>query len=355
MSLKQKYSKVFLTGATGWLGLRLAQALTQGNEMISARLDTKACDLSCLVPPDQDLSALKALGANIITGDITNPSELEHFLSDSKNALVLHVAGIIHPSQSTCWFDKINFEGTRNMLNAATAGQAKRLVVMSSNSPMGINPHPEHKFTEESPYSPYMGYGKSKHKMELMLREAMQQEARPEITIIRAPWFYGPGQPPRQTQFFNMIKEGKFPLMGKAQNKRSMAFIDSLTYGILLAADSDAAINEIFWIADEKPYSMLEIVNTVKDVLEKDFGISCSAKNLHVPAIIADLAEYCDYFLQKVGVYNQKIHVLSEMNKTIACDISKAKEKLNYQPLVELREGMKQSIQWCLNNKISIK
>jgi nucleoside-diphosphate-sugar epimerase len=354
MSLKEKYSKVFLTGASGWLGSRIAEALTTGNKLITPLLETANCDVTCLVPAGENVTLLKKLGVKIITGDVTNPADVNQFLSESTGGLVLHIAGIIHPPSCTKWFDKINYEGSKNILTAATHHHTKRLVVMSSNSPLGVNPHSEHLFTEESPYSPYMGYGKSKHKMELMMRGAMQQSGSPEITIIRAPWFYGPGQPPRQTEFFKMIQKGKFPLMGKGLNKRSMAFIDSLAYGILLAADNDAAVNETFWIADERPYSMLEIINTVKAVLEKDFNVHCKKKNLHVPAIIADIAQMCDALLQKFGLYHQKIHVLSEMNKTIACDISKAKKVLGYQPLVDLHEGMRLSIQWCLEHNMPI-
>ena len=349
--LKEKYTKVFLTGASGWLGKRIAQALTSGNEAISTVLETKNCELKCLVPAGENIRELQQLGATIITGDITQPQDIERFLVDGYNGLVLHIAGIIHPPGRTTWFDKINYEGSRHILEAATRFQTKRLVVMSSNSPTGLNSSSDHLFTEDSPYSPYMGYGRSKHKMELMMRAAMKEKNSPEITIIRAPWFYGPGQPLRQTEFFTMIKQGKFPLMGKGLNKRSMAYVDSLAYGILLAANTDAAINEIFWIADDRPYSMLEIVTTIKSVLEEDFNITCSKKNLHVPAIISDIAQCCDAFLQRIGIYQQKIHILSEMNKTIACDISKAKEKLNYAPLVNLREGMRHSIQWSISNQ----
>jgi nucleoside-diphosphate-sugar epimerase len=178
----------------------------------------------------------------------------------------------------------------------------------------------------------------------------MNESHRPEIVIARAPWFYGPGQPPRQTQFFSMIKQGKFPLMGKGLNKRSMAYVDSLAYGILLAAVHEKAVNEIFWIADERPYSMLEIVTTVREVMTEDFGMQVSKKIMHVPSLISDCAYLADLMLQKAGLYHQKIHVLSELNKTIACDISKAKSILGYTPLVDLREGMKRSIQWCQEN-----
>jgi nucleoside-diphosphate-sugar epimerase len=44
----------------------------------------------------------------------------------------------------------------------------------------------------------------------------------------------------------------------------------------------------------------------------------------------------------------QKIHVLSEMNKTIACSVAKAERELGYDPKVSLREGMKRSIAWVL-------
>ena len=53
---------------------------------------------------------------------------------------------------------------------------------------------------------------------------------------------------------------------------------------------------------------------------------------------------------RRAGLYQQKLHVLSEMNKTIACSIAKARAQLGYQPDVELREGMRRSIEWCLAN-----
>ena len=64
--------------------------------------------------------------------------------------------------------------------------------------------------------------------------------------------------------------------------------------------------------------------------------------------MIADLARLVDGSLQKLGLYHQKFHVLSEMNQNIVCDISKAKRELAFKPICELREGMQRSIDWCL-------
>ena len=58
------------------------------------------------------------------------------------------------------------------------------------------------------------------------------------------------------------------------------------------------------------------------------------------------MARAIDKSLQTVGMYHQKIHVLSEMNQNIACSVQKAEQELGYRPTVELKEGMRRSLQW---------
>ncbi len=151
-----------------------------------------------------------------------------------------------------------------------------------------------------------------------------------------------------------MIKQGRFPIIGSGNNRRSMAYIDNLVQGLLLAATKEEAIGEVFWIADDLPYSMNDIVGTVSSVLKDDFNISVKPNNLRLPSFFGDFATLADATLQSFGVYNQKIHVLSELNKTIACDIGKAKDILSYSPIYSLRDGMRESIKWCLENNIRI-
>ena len=344
-----KYSNIILTGSTGWLGSRLATALSKGLPDLR-HIEKGGKQLVCFVKPGENIETLLNLGVKIRYGDITNPEAVHNLLHGQINSLVIHAAGLIHPTIFTKKLYEVNFKGTRNILEAANQNKVKRLVVISSNSPLGCNSNSDEKFTENSPYNPYMEYGKSKYQMEKMLLRTIKDTLAPEVTIIRPPWFYGPNQPGRQTEFFRMIKNGKFPLMGKGSNRRSMGYIDNLVLGTLLAAYNPKAAGEIYWIADEKPYSMLEIVDTIKDVLKYDFGLVTNKNNLHVPSVISDLARLTDRGLQSFGIYSQKIHVLSEMNQTIACDISKAKKDLGYKPICGLREGMQKSVEWCLNN-----
>jgi nucleoside-diphosphate-sugar epimerase len=217
-------------------------------------------------------------------------------------------------------------------------------VVVSSNSPCGCNPHPDHLFDELSPYHPYMNYGRSKMAMELAIKP---RSDRIETVVIRAPWFYGPNQPPRQTLFFKMIRDGKVPIVGSGKNLRSMAYVDNLCQGLLLAAITERAKGQTYWIADRRPYSMNEIMDTVERLLETEFDQKCAHKRLRLPGLASEIALMMDWMLQTIGLYHQKIHVLSEMNKTIACSVNRAERELGYRPTIELEEGMRRSLRWC--------
>ena len=60
------------------------------------------------------------------------------------------------------------------------------------------------------------------------------------------------------------------------------------------------------------------------------------------------VAEKVDGLLQGRGRYLQAVHVLGELKDTIACDISTARAEIGYEPKVDLLEGMRTSIRWCL-------
>jgi nucleoside-diphosphate-sugar epimerase len=143
-----------------------------------------------------------------------------------------------------------------------------------------------------------------------------------------------------------MIRDGKAPIVGDGNNLRSMAYIDNLSQGLILAAAAPNAVGQTYWIADEHPYTMNQIIDTIERLLETDLGMPCAHKRLRLPSFAGELAWLADKTLQGLGLYHQKIHVLSEMNKTIACTVEKAKRELGYRPAVALEEGMRRSLHW---------
>jgi nucleoside-diphosphate-sugar epimerase len=350
-----KHPELLITGASGWLGRSLLNALVHGLDSYpgSLKLSDNAT-LRILLPTPESLDFLghSKNKIEVVFGDVRNFSDCKRFFKNSQNATLFHTAGVIHPKKIDDFFD-INFTGTSNILQAAELAGVKRAVVVSSNSPIGCNRSNSELFDENSPFNPYMGYGKSKMLMEQEIIR-FQEYSNLEIVRIRAPWFYGPFQPDRQTLFFKMIRGGKFPIVGNGENKRSMVYIDNLSYGMMMAAITPAARGNVYWIADERPYSMNEIISTIEDLMIKDFSINCSMRRMHFPNFTSEIAYLIDKMIQSIGFYNQKIHVLSEMNKTIACRIDKAKEELGYIPKIGLREGMRRSILWMLNNGVKL-
>ena len=64
-----------------------------------------------------------------------------------------------------------------------------------------------------------------------------------------------------------------------------MAYVDNLCQGPMLAAQVERAAGQVYWIADERPYSMNEIVDTVERLLEGEFGQHCAHKRLRLPGV----------------------------------------------------------------------
>jgi nucleoside-diphosphate-sugar epimerase len=133
-----------------------------------------------------------------------------------------------------------------------------------------------------------------------------------------------------------------------------MAYVDNLCRGLRLAAGTEHSRGDAFWIADARPYTMNEIVDTVERVMERDFNIPVAHKRMRLPGVVSDVARIADRALQATGLYDQKVHVLSEMNLTIACSIEKARQQLGYHPEVELEEGMRRSLEWVLARGMTV-
>jgi nucleoside-diphosphate-sugar epimerase len=333
-----------LTGAPGWLGTNLAVML---------RARDGARPLRCLVHPAFDARARSELppSAERVSGDVTDAGSLGALFDGAAGATVFHSAGVIHP-QRVADFYAVNTEGTRNLIAAAQRAGVARFVHVSSNSAVGCNDTPERLLDEDSPCRPYMNYGRSKLLAEEIVREAGRHGAM-QTVIVRAPWFYGPGQPARQTRFFTMIRRGLVPLVAGGRSMRSMAYTDNLCEALLLCESRPQAAGRTYWIADRRPYAMREVVDTVERLMADEFGLSVARRRVRLPGAVSDVAYAADLALQNIGRYNQEVHVLSEMNKHIACSIDRAVRELGYAPTVELEEGMRRSLRWMLDRGIT--
>ncbi|MDQ1521192.1 MAG: hypothetical protein QOI55_2265 [Actinomycetota bacterium] len=330
-------TEAVVTGAAGWLGQNLVRTLASQRSRVR-----------CLVRDKDEAPLIEIVGPNVevVAGDVRDPAALDRLFEGIGAATVFHTAAVIHPASATREFFDVNVGGTELMLDRARRAGASRFVHVSSNSPFGANPTPNDRFTEESPYNPYLSYGQSKMEAEQIVQRRFDRGDLPTV-ILRAPWFYGPYQPERQTRFFSAIRRGRFPLVGDGTQQRSMVYTDNLVHGLLCGEASDAAPGHAYWIADPEPYELREIIATVRDALTLE-GFPTAGLRPRIPRIAAEFAARADAVLQHRGRYVQVLHVIGELKDTIACDISLARREIGYDPQTTLLDGMRASIRWCL-------
>lgn len=334
-----------VTGAAGWLGTGLVTALAGDGEYGRAGV------IRGLVRPDESTQHLPER-VEVVRGDVTDPSSLDAVFDGLAEPVdLVHAAGIIHPARSVVEFDAVNHIGTRNVMAAAQRHGIRRVVHVSSNSPFGTNGARDDRFGNDEPYHPYLGYGRSKMDGELAVLDAVENGL--DAVIVRPPWFYGPHQPARQTTFFTMVRTGRFPILGDGGQVRSMTYIDNLVQGIVRAELTATRPGKGWWIADAEPYTVNQIVETVGDALRAE-GFEVKKNSLRLPNLAGTVAEKIDTATQKAGRYITQFHVLGEMNKNIAVDISAARAELGYDPQISLAGGMRQSIRWCLDQGIEL-
>jgi len=336
-----------VTGAGGWLGRALLAHLTD-----EASVHHRPGPIRALVRAGEEPTALRGRpGVEVVVGDVRRPAGVRDLFRDLPATVdLIHTAGVIHPGRVDEFFE-VNARGTANVMAAARAAGVRRAVHVSSNSPFGTNPHRGDAFRDDEPYAPYYGYGRSKMQAELRVLEEV--DAGLDAVIVRPPWFYGPFQPARQTTFFRMVRTGRFPVIGDGRQRRSMVYIDNLVDGVVRAELTATAPGRAWWIADARPYEVNEIVATVGRALAAE-GYDVRPNRVRLPSVAGRLAERADALIQRTGRYVQAVHVLGEMDKTIACAGTAAAVELGYAPEVELEEGMRRSIRWCRDQGLAL-
>jgi nucleoside-diphosphate-sugar epimerase len=323
-----------VTGAPGWLGTRLLEVLTDPSDPLQKFSAHQERRVKALVLPGLNTSSLPK-AAELVPGNVLDPASLAKAMEGVDT--VFHLVGLIHPKKIQQLFD-INALGTLNVLEAAAKAGVKRVVMISSNSAAGLGKN----MKESDAPKPYMAYGRSKLQAEEHVLRFVR-EKKLEAVILRPCWFYGPGngQPERQLRFFRMIQKGNPILFGSGKSLRSMSYLDNTIQGILLAEKTPEANGQIYWIADGKPYETIEIYRTIA----KLFGVTLKPRK--IPGLASFICRIVDHVQQALGLYITEFHVAGEMDRDIACDISKAQRELGYKPEVELEEGMRRSIAWA--------
>jgi UDP-glucose 4-epimerase len=264
-------SKSLITGGAGFIGSHVARhCLQQGHEVIA--IDDLSGGFADHVPD----------GVSFIKGSVTDEKFVSNLFANHQFDYIYHLAA--YAAEGLSHFIRrynynTNLIGSINLINEAVKQKVKCFVFTSSIAVYGKGQLP---MTEEMTPVPEDPYGVSKYAVELDLRSAHEMFGL-NYVVFRPHNVYGENQNIGDKYrnvigiFMNQIMQGKqLTVFGDGTQTRAFSYIDDVAIPIAKCVNIPGAINQVFNIGADKPYTVKELATVVC----KEFGVSPEIKHL---------------------------------------------------------------------------
>lgn len=202
---------------------------------------------------------------NITTnGDIRNLDEIK-IPKGTKSVVLLAAEHRDDVSPTSLYYD-VNVQGTKNVLQAMDNAGVKSIIFTSSVAIYGLNKeNPD----ENHPEDPFNHYGKSKWEAEKIIKEWWEKDPKGKsITILRPTVIFGERNRGNVYSLLKQISSGKFMMIGKGQNKKSMAYVGNIVALIKNRLEKKELGYHIFNYADKPDFSMVELTQTIEEKMK---------------------------------------------------------------------------------------
>jgi len=223
--------KIFITGATGFIGRHVAKRLAQTEHQ-----------MRCLVRETSDVNELKKLGATLVTGDVVDKSSV---LEGMKGCdAVLNVAGLYsfwEPKRQV--FAEVNITGARNVMECALETGVDKVVHVST---AGVYGKPaEQPFTEESHVGPdrFCEYFRTKYEGDLIAWNLYQTKGLPLVMVYPGA-VLGSGDPKASGQYIGNLIHRRLPATVFEGRPFTFVHVRDVAEIIVRAAEKENNIGE---------------------------------------------------------------------------------------------------------------
>jgi UDP-glucuronate 4-epimerase len=308
-------SNYLITGAAGFIGARTATMLIeQGHTVVGIDNINDAYDPRI---KDYRLKKLQAMqGFKFHQADIADKSSIDLFRNEKIDGVInLAARAGVRFSVDNPWiFLESNVTGTLNMLEVCRQFGCKKFILASTSSIYGENPiypTPETASSSE-PMQPYAASKKGAEALAYSYHHLYDID----VTVLRFFTVYGPAGRP-DLAIFRFVKwvieDEPIRINGDGEQSRGFTYIDDITRGIIAALKPMGY--EVINLGGHEVISINGLVTLVEELTGKKANVQYGPPNL------ADM------------VMNQ-------------ADVSKAQELLNWDPQINLRQGIKNLIDW---------
>src|SRR5450432_2991051 len=307
-----------VTGGAGFIGSHVCERLLRDGHRVWA-FD----DLNDFYDPHfkrRNLSEIQALARpfEFIPGDLCAAAALVELFASVKFDQVIHLAaraGVRPSLEQPALYQRVNVEGTVNVLEAARKSGVKKIIIASSSSVYGLNSKVP--FSESDPiFSAISPYAASKLACEA-LGHVYHHIYKMDVTMLRFFTVYGPRQRPdlATCKFAKLIMAGKpIPVFGDGSTARDYTFVSDTVDGVVAATKKEFGF-EIFNLAKSETISLSRMIELLEGALGK-----------------------------KAIIDRQPLQP-GDVPITFA-DISQARARLGYHPQVKFEQGIKLFADW---------
>jgi UDP-glucuronate 4-epimerase len=307
-----------VTGGAGFIGSHVCERLLRHGHSVTAFDDLN--DFYDPAYKQRNLDELRALGQDFqfVKGDITDSTAVERVVADGRFDQVIHLAaraGVRPSLEQPALYQRVNVEGTVNVLEAARRYGPKKMTLASSSSVYGVNSKVP--FSERDPiFSAISPYAASKLACEA-LGHVYHHVYGMDIVMLRFFTVYGPRQRPDLAifKFARLFAQGRpIPVFGDGSTARDYTYISDIVDGVMACTKQEFGY-EIFNLGESQTVRLSELI----ELLEHAWG--------------------------KKAVIDRQPLQPGDVPITYA-DISKAKAKLGYAPSIKIEQGIPLFVEW---------
>jgi nucleoside-diphosphate-sugar epimerase len=276
-----------------------------------------------------------------INCDIRNLNKIK--ISKDVKCVVLLAAEHRDDVSPTSLYYDVNVQGTKNVLQAMDNAGVKNIIFTSSVAIYGLN---KTNPNENHPEDPFNHYGKSKWQAEQVINEWYNNDSGGKsITIIRPTVIFGERNRGNVYNLLKQISSGKFMMIGKGQNKKSMAYVGNIVALIKNKLEKSEPGFHIFNYADKPDFSMVELTQKIEEKMK------IKLPSFKIPYLLGMMGGYC---FDLISVLTGKKFSISSVRVQKFCattqfDASKAHSVFNSPYTLE--EGLNKTLEHEFINK----